>query len=169
MFWTVPVANASPITAYRIEIRKKDGSYTEEKTNCDGKSFAIITQTKCRVPHTVLIAAPFNLVQGDAVIVRVYAINAYGDSEVSYDGRGAVIIVVPSAPANLKMLETTTVSKIVFSWDRGFTNGGSAIIDYTVSYDQASSTYVVLAANHLTQTYSTTVTLVEGALYKFKV
>jgi len=101
--------------------------------------------------------------------VRVYAINAYGDSEVSYDGRGAVIIVVPSAPANLKMLETTTVSKIVFSWDRGFTNGGSAIIDYTVSYDQASSTYVVLAANHLTQTYSTTVTLVEGALYKFKV
>jgi hypothetical protein len=82
-----------------------------------------------------LIEAPFSLVQGDQVYARVFAINSYGDSEASFDGAGAIIEVVPSAPVNLIMLETTTVSQIDFSWDLGASNGGTQIIDYTISYD----------------------------------
>ena len=47
---------------------------------------------------SVLEAAPFNLIEGDHVYVKVTASNVYGESEFSAVGNGATIWVVPDAP-----------------------------------------------------------------------
>jgi hypothetical protein len=47
--------------------------------------------------------------------------------------------------------------------------GGTAVIDYTVYYDQGSSTFVQLEAGVTSQFYSTSVTLSPGTTYVFKV
>jgi hypothetical protein len=45
-----------------------------------------------------LIAAPYNLVQGDSVQVKIIAQNFYGDSVFSAVGSGAYVEVVPTPP-----------------------------------------------------------------------
>jgi hypothetical protein len=87
---------------------------------------------------------------------------------VSLDGNGAIIIVVPSAPVNLQKLDTTSATQISLDWDKGHTNGGSSVIDFRVSYDQAADDWIILEDNILTQDYSTSLALDEGAIYKFK-
>jgi hypothetical protein len=57
---------------------------------------------------------------------------------------------------------------IGISWEKGSANGGSSILDYTVSYDQATGTYVVLESGILNKQYTAT-GLTPGQTYKFKV
>lgn len=69
-------------------------------------------------------------------MVRVIATNYYGDSPYSPSGQGAVMIIVPDAPINLaNNLGVTNRYTIGFTWDNGFSNGGSEVLDYRVSYD----------------------------------
>ena len=49
------------ILGYKVFIRWQDGTYTEEKTHCDGSSAVIIANTQCVIPITVLIASPYSL------------------------------------------------------------------------------------------------------------
>jgi hypothetical protein len=52
--WDTPFDNGSPITGYTVAIRQNDGiTYTKESVNCNGLS------TKCTVPISVLLAAPY--------------------------------------------------------------------------------------------------------------
>lgn len=60
-----------------------------------------MTSLQCTIPHNVLTTAPFSLVLGDEVRMRVNAINFYGSSVTSNDGNGAIIELVSSAPTNL--------------------------------------------------------------------
>jgi len=89
--WSSPAANGSPITSYTIKVLQGGGHYSTELANCDGSNAVIIEATQCLVPISVFRADPFNLVQGDPVIVNVMATNLYGDSPVSNDGGGALI------------------------------------------------------------------------------
>ena len=67
---------------------------------------------------------------------NVVAINSYGESIVSNDGNGAIVVVVPSAPVKLTTNQAgTSVNTISFTWNLGPSNGGRPIIDYRVSYD----------------------------------
>jgi len=63
----------------------------------------------------------------------------------------------------------TSQSVIGFSWSNGVSNGGSAIIDYRVWYDQSIGNFVVLSSSVLTTSYQTTVQLIPGRYYSFKV
>ena len=47
--------------------------------------------------------------------------------------------------------------------------GGTALIDYRVSWDQGSESYIVLASGVTTAFYTTTATLTANTVYKFKV
>ena len=49
--WTPPDAHSSPITEYEILIKKNDGSYAEDATNCDGTG-AIVTNAYCTLAMT---------------------------------------------------------------------------------------------------------------------
>ena len=65
------------------------------------------------------------------------AFNTIGDSALSVAGNGGLIsyVVIPDAPKNLRRDSTTTTSQIGILWDLGTSNGGSAVIDYRVSFD----------------------------------
>jgi hypothetical protein len=92
---------------------------------------------------TSLKNAPFNLPWGSSIYAKVIASNMYGDSDISPKGNGAVIITSPDTPINLAETEAMrTPSSITLSWTEGLTNGGSAVIDYRVNYDQATGDYV---------------------------
>ena len=63
----------------------------------------------------------------------------------------------------------TTASVIGFTWNNGISTGGSPIIDYRITYDQSTGTYIVLEDGILARTYQTTVLLTAGATYRFKI
>jgi hypothetical protein len=72
------------------------------------------------IPHTVLIEAPYSLVLGDEVRVRISAVNLYGPSVTSNDGNGAIIELIPSAPVALSNVEAqTSASQISLQWEDG--------------------------------------------------
>ncbi len=66
--WIAPDYNGSPITGYIVAIRQNDGvTYTTESVNCSGLS------TKCTVPISVLLAAPYYLPWGASIYAVVLA------------------------------------------------------------------------------------------------
>ena len=89
--WDAPADNGTPILGYHLYLKKQDGTYAEELTDCDGSSSQIVADTSCTVPLSTLTAEPFLLVQGAQVNVVVSAYNAYGESALSEVGGGALI------------------------------------------------------------------------------
>jgi hypothetical protein len=85
-------------------------------------------------------------------------------------GNGAVITTNPDPPSSLaNNAAVTTVSVIGLRWLAPIVVGGTPVIDYQVSWDQGTSTYVVLASGINTRSYSTTATLTPNTVYKFQV
>ena len=77
---------------------------------------------------------------------------------------------MPDAPVSLTNDPTvTTDTQIRFTWSAGASDGGNAVIDYAVYYDQGSDSFVLLDGAVTDQFYLTTVTLTAGTTYKFKV
>jgi hypothetical protein len=103
--------------------------------------------TECSIPINVLEAAPFSLSQGDSVYAKVLAYNSIGEGQFSIAGNGAIIstIVVPDAPQNLlRDPVATTTSQVGLTWDDGAYDGGSAVIDYRVSFDIGDGSFIVI-------------------------
>jgi hypothetical protein len=98
---------------------------------------------------------------------KVKARNSVGSSLDS-----AVILILaakePDAPLNLQNVASiTTAYQVGLSWNDGFYNGASPVIDYQVSYTESTSTTYTIFSNSIT-TKSTTVTgLTAGKTYKF--
>ena len=77
---------------------------------------------------------------------------------------------IPDAPVSLLNNAAVTTHLVIgFTWSSGASNGGSPVIDYRISYDQATSTWIPLATGITTLSFTTTNPLVEGTTYKFKV
>ena len=91
------------------------------------------------------------------------AINIYGLSEESAVGNGAVIITSPDAPVSFaEDYSLRTATNLGFSWSEGATNGGSTVLDYQISYDEATGTDFVVLASGLISTDYTATDLVSG-------
>lgn len=116
--WTAPISGGSPITAYRIKIRHSDGvTFSEELTSCDGTNSAIVTSVQCSIPSSILNAAPFNIGWGDSVWAKLSAINAYGESSMSLEGNGGIIITKPDPPRNIvEDIAERTLNSVGFYW-----------------------------------------------------
>lgn len=81
------------------------------------------------------------------------ASNAYGDSALSPDGSGGIVVFVPDAPLTLANDDATTSNTVIrFTWADGANNGGTSVLTYNVYYDQATGTWTQLASG-LTSTY----------------
>lgn len=77
---------------------------------------------------------------------------------------------MPDAPKNLTNNPSiTNAAQIGFSWSDGNSTGGDSIMYYTVYFDNSDGTWQVLEPIVGTKSYKTTVTLVKGRLYSFKV
>lgn len=126
-------------------------------------------QTYCTIPISTLIVAPFSLAWGVSVYATVTAVNVYGSSTVSSSGNGAIILTVPSAPVSLANNPSiTSGSQIGLTWAQGPSNGGTPVIDFTISYMYGANAYTVLASAITSQSY-TAVGLSPGIQYTFEV
>lgn len=77
--------------------------------------------------------------------------------------------VRPDAPLNLaNVASITTLNRLGLKWSPGASSGSSPVIDYTISYDQATDVWVTLASN-ITSTSYTAIGLQGGKTYSFKV
>lgn len=69
--WTAPTNNFFAIDQYQILIQKKDGTFYEDLTYCDGSTSQVISDLKCLVPMSVLRAAPYSLLLEDDIVAKV--------------------------------------------------------------------------------------------------
>jgi hypothetical protein len=98
------------------------------------------------------------------------AINAYGKSSLSLPGNGGKIVLVPDAPTNLQNNPAITSKSVIsFTWSEGSNNGGSDVIDYRISYDQATGSYVELADSVVETSFTTSIMITSGQIYKFMI
>lgn len=137
---------------------------------CNGFLQSVIDNTECTVPLSVLTSAPYNLLKGYSVNIKVVAVNDYGESDSSLVGNGAIVVLVPDAPILLTDLpEITSRTQIGIAWQAGASNGGSEVLDYRLSYDQSSGSWVTLEEALIDLTYTTSFTISVGKTYSFKI
>ena len=135
----------SPITQFTVLIESTEGQFFEELSNCDGSAEGVIATMECSIPISVLLGEPFHLTT--SVYAKVAVSNIVGTSEFSDVGNGAYITMsyVPDPPRNFLRNEAqTTKTQLSFSWTEGASNGGQPVLDYRVSFDQASNNWRVL-------------------------
>lgn len=157
--WTAPNDGGSPFTAYTITLRQSDmTTYTAELTNCDGSNSGIISSASCSIPITTLMAAPYSLNWGASIFAKVKATNVVGESGTSVEGNGAIILTFPDAPVSLAdTLATTSATKIAMTWSAGASNGGTAVIDYRISYKiSTAASFTTLVSGITATSYTTT-------------
>jgi hypothetical protein len=89
---------------------------------------------------------------------------------MSSEGEGAVVVLVPDAPISVAdKPDVTLENQIGLKWIDGVSDGGTAIIDYSVWYDQGNSgSFIELQSGILENTY-TAIGLTPGVTYNFKV
>lgn len=76
---------------------------------------------------------------------------------------------VPDAPINVANLPLVTSStQIGLAWDAGAYNGGISILDYRITYDQGTSTWITLD-DTVTLTTFTATSLSANVVYQFKI
>jgi hypothetical protein len=133
MSWTAPSANplvdfGATITGYQVFILASDGvTFIQENVSCLSNSGTIVSLATCSVPLTTLTAAPYNLVAGNSISVKITALNVIGSSPFSIVGNGAILAfsTVPDKPKLLTRDELlTTTSRIGLNWSDGDSNGG---------------------------------------------
>ena len=100
--WSQPDNMGSPITSYSILIEKSDGNFQSNPTYCDGTNSAIISARSCSIPALAINGSPYLKAWGSSIWAKVSATNAYGTSDFSTLGNGAVIVTVPDAPRNVQ-------------------------------------------------------------------
>lgn len=125
----------------------------------------------CTIPITVLEAAPFSLPGRADVNAKFTATNGIGESSESTSGSGGFIAEVPDPPTTLEEDHANThTSQVSLTWVAPIDDGGTAIIDYKVFWDQGSNNFEELTgATALTDTRYTKSGLIMGTTYVFKV
>lgn len=110
---------------------------------------------------------PFSLQWGDSVYARVVAYNAYGISDTSEIGNGALILTIPDTPVlfteDLTVKSPTTIG---LSWQKSISNnGGTDVLDYRIIYDQGNAGEFITLAESITQTTFAATGLTAGTSY----
>ena len=81
-------------------------------------------------------AAPYTLSWGTSIYATILATNIVGSSVVSAPSIGALITTNPDPPNSLaNNAAITTASVIALTWVAPTMTGGTALIDYRVSWD----------------------------------
>lgn len=77
---------------------------------------------------------------------------------------------LPDAPLNLANVPAvTTAYQVGLTWEEGAYNGGSAVIDYTVSFTDVGTDSLAVFSSNVVGTTETVTGLSPGVTYKFAV
>lgn len=106
-------------------------------TDCDAENNpTIISSRTCTIPVSTLRTGPYSLANSASVYAKVTSFNAIGDSVPSAEGNGATIPIPPTepnAPTTFVRNEvSTTKTQVAFSWTAPTSDGGSALLDYSI-------------------------------------
>jgi titin len=148
--WSAPSFNgASAIISYKI-------------TSFPGALVA----TSTSVTPTVI----YGLTNGVSYTFTVVAKNSIGDSNPSSASSAIVPVAVPDAPSIISV--TTSVGSATVNWTAPASNGGSAIISYSILYTTSNVTTTVPYTANIAVSSSNTTTisgLLAGSSYSFRV
>jgi len=147
--WAVtPNDHGSPVTEYRVKFKQFDSSYVLNPTDCDASTNPVFTDLKCTVPMATFTST-YGLSVGDLIIASVEAMNAKGYSTPSADnGSGPTAKTVPSPPTPQRG-GATSKTQVEVTWaavSGSPQDGGSAVTDYKVYWDQGSGSWTQAAA-----------------------
>ena len=147
--WSTPATNGSTISGYTL--RHWD------------------TATPSTVTTVTGVTSPYDvtsLTNGHTYAAEVIANSNMGDSAAS-NSLSATPSTIPSAPASLNATVASSTS-VSLSWPDA-ADGGSAITEYTVYYDDSTGAVPFTRTNALTSTTETVTGLISGTLYTFTV
>jgi hypothetical protein len=175
--WTAPDDRGDALTAYSIQIESSaPGSYVTDPPDCDGSEPAVLAGAFCEIPLATLRDPAFTgLSQGDLLVAKVTATNAYGTSpESEPNTAGALIEAVPHAPAAPSRggLTDEVQLQVVLTALEGSATGGSPLLSYVVLRADGVGAAFVPIVGAATPSLATTVLdtsgISSGVLYRYK-
>lgn len=98
--WQTPVdAGGSPLKGYKVTMfDSSDVRFSLNESDCDTSTTSL--ETECRIEAERLTSNPFDLVTGNTFIIKVAAINEFGDSPLATSDIMKVVSK-PDAPIDL--------------------------------------------------------------------
>lgn len=109
------------------------------------------------------------LTSGSSYVFRVEARNSFGYSTTFSNELTVLQAQVPEAPINLANAPSITSStSIGITWSPGVYDGASPVIDYRISFDLGTGSWVTFASGVTSRTYTAT-GLTADTVYKFKI
>jgi hypothetical protein len=169
--WEAPSNGGSAITSYEVSFKGGDGvTFHDVTTHCIEDMTTTLQDKICSVPTVILTADPVLLNWGDSAWATIVAVNIKGGSLSSEPGNGALVLTRPDPPVEvLNVPGVTNRETAGLTWTDGANDGGAAVIDYRVSFNQGfGTTFYILESNILSTPYAAT-PLVVGTQYTFKV
>ena len=136
-----PNYHGQPVTAYKVQIMAKNGSFVEDWNICYGEKPTIVSAMKCTAAMSLFVT-DLNLAIDDLIVVQISASNIIGYNSASPINTFGVTVKKPpqTAPYSLLRGANTNKTAIQIYWT-GITSdsdtGGQAV-DYIVYYDKAT-------------------------------
>ena len=160
------------INAYRITFEQSDGLFTPIVSECDGTQASVVSSLQCEVQMTTFLGAPFNLVEGNLIVVMVEALNAIDYSVPSAPNTNGVLTQVPphtptSAPTRGSLTNENQIEVLVSTVSA---TGGSPLLSYSIEINDGSG-FVSIGGDpvyQLSQDLLTTTPLTSGVTYNFR-
>lgn len=120
------------------------------------------------MPISTLKLTPYLIDWGESIYAKIVAINVVGSSLESDEGNGATILTTPDPPTDVSNVALyTDGSSIGVTWNAAG-NGGSAIIDYSVTVNDSAETIEIINSGIAATNYVVT-GLTAGTVYKVRV
>lgn len=160
--WTAPDANGASITQYDIQIKYGASSYSATN-DCDGTDTTVVSTAQCTIPMATFRTSPYTLAQGTLIEIKVAALNSNGWSSFSSDSTGSALVeykpTVSTAPTEDAATDDTQLI-VDYAELTGVATGGSSILEYELSWDNASggASWAVVKSETSSFTYTSTQT-----------
>ncbi|TNV75036.1 hypothetical protein FGO68_gene6423 [Halteria grandinella] len=170
-----PNDHKQTVTAYRVKVRNKAGTFVEDTAICNGVKAAVVSSLKCSAAM-LLFTTNLNLAIDDLIVVQVEAMNVMGYSIASNSNTDGITAkkLPQTAPSSLSRGVNTGKTVVHLNWV-GITanvDTGGQDVDYKVYFDKSTggtSWYTLTDTTTNLTTYTDSSSFGVGKAYQFKV